>query len=102
MSGSGTVASGDTLFVIPSFRGYLAKDSLVEARVRWSADGRDSVIRAEGQAVGEPYADATVFRLKHVYRDTGYKEIRFSVRTRGREVYEKRDTVRVLVGWRRR
>lgn len=102
ISGDGTVPTGDTLYVIPTFRGYTAKDTVVEARVRWSADGRDSVIRADASAIGEPYADATIFRLKHVYHDTGYKEIRFSVRTRGREIYEKRDSVRVLVGWRRR
>lgn len=101
MSGNGTVASGDTLHVIPHYRGLLAQDSVVEARIRWSAGERDSVIRRRGDGIGEVFVDAVIFRLKHVYRDTGYKEIHFSVRTRANEIYEVKDSVRVLVGWRR-
>jgi hypothetical protein len=100
-SGSGTVASGDTLHVIPHFRGILPQDSIVEARIRWRAGERDSVIRRGPDGIGEPFGGSVVFRLKHVYRDTGYKEIHFTVKTRANEIYEMRDSVRVLVGWRR-
>ncbi|HEX8850972.1 MAG TPA: hypothetical protein VF761_15680 [Gemmatimonadaceae bacterium] len=101
-SGDGTVGSGDTLYVIPQYRGIIAADSLLEARISWSAGGRDSVIRRKNGSIGESFYGATIFRMKHVYPDTGYHEIRFRVRTGAGEEYELRDSVRVLVRWRRR
>ena len=101
MSGSGTVASGDTLYVIPHYMPAAPADSLVEARIAWSAGGTDSVIRRTRDGIGEAFDRSVIFRLKHVYPDTGNHVIRFRVRTAVGEEYEFRDTVRVLMRWRR-
>ena len=102
LSGNGTVASGDTLYFIPYYRLITPADSVVEARISWSAGARDSVIHHRDGSIGESAPSATLFRLKHVYADTGWHQIRFRVRTGAREEYEVRDSVRVLVRWRRR
>ena len=100
-SGSGTVGSGDTLYLIPHYRPVARGDSVVEARISWRAGSADSVIRRRDGSIGESFYGATIFRLKHVYADTGWKQIRFRVRTGAGEEYESRDSVRVLVGRRR-
>lgn len=100
-SGSGTVASGDTLYVIPHYMPVTSADSVLEARIAWSAGQKDSVIRRTRAGIGEAFAGSVIFRLKHVYPDTGNHEIRFRVRTGLGEEYEYRDTVRVLMRWRR-
>ena len=101
-SGNGTVGTGETLFVIPQYQPIVETDRLVEAHIQWETGGPEVAIRPVHGVLGETFGSATVFRLQHVYSDTGMKEMRFRARAASGDEYEMHQQVRVLLGRRRR
>jgi hypothetical protein len=94
----GKVVAGDSVSYWPHFRPTLAQDSVVSYSFAWRAGDADSVVRVGTRAsvVESLSGNTLIFRLKHVYRDTGTVVVRFSVLTRGGERYTRRDTLRVV------
>jgi hypothetical protein len=101
-SGSGTVGAGDTLFLIPQYQPMMRGDSIVEAHIQWEANRPDVTMRRSAGRIGEPLGNGVSIRLRHVYPDTGVKQIHFWLRTGAGEQYEFFDSVRVLLPSRRR
>ncbi|MFL5561490.1 MAG: hypothetical protein ACJ79K_08455 [Gemmatimonadaceae bacterium] len=97
MSGSGTLGIGEKLALVPNYLPLLARDLPVEVRVRWDSGGRDTVLtRRRGVPFGQPIGNGVYFEFHHAWADTGMKQIRVAIRTRGGETFEAREDIRVV------